>query len=199
VSSTWKYAASNHLPVLYRLGKLVTASLDLDATLGAIVDAAHELTGAESTAILLQDEDGALVIRIGRGVIASSVGERVSTRSSLAGRALRTGRPVLVDDMVSEVDRARPDLDQRSGTRSYLASPLIWRDEQLGVVTVGGGRPSMFGEDLVQLVTELQNKQRWQSLTPAPTPTSGGFGKREKLSCGSCLNVPLSSRGFSDR
>jgi hypothetical protein len=56
----------------------------------------------------------------------------------------------------------------------------------------------MFGEDLVQLVTELQNKQRWQSLTPAPTPTSGGFGKREKLSCGSCLNVPLSSRGFSD-
>jgi signal transduction histidine kinase len=146
---------SNHLPVLYRLGKLVTASLDLDATLGAIVDAAHELTGADSTAILLQDEDGSLVIRIGRGIIAASVGERVSVQSSLAGRALRTGGAVLVDDMVSEADRARPDIDQRSGTRSYLASPLIWRDEHVGVVTVGGGRPSMFGEDQVQLVTEL--------------------------------------------
>jgi len=31
---------------LYRVGKLVTVSLDLDATLNAITDGAHERTGA---------------------------------------------------------------------------------------------------------------------------------------------------------
>lgn len=145
----------NHLPLLYRLGKLVTANLDLNATLGAIVDAAHELTGADATAILLQDMEGSLVIRIGRGVIASSTGERVSVQSSLAGRALATGRTVVVNDMLSASDRARPDLDQRSGTRSYLASPLIWRNERLGVLTVGGGRPQMFEPSHVQVINEL--------------------------------------------
>jgi GAF domain-containing protein len=137
------------------LGKLVTASIDLDTTLSAIVDAARELTGADSSAILVQDDDDSLLIRVGRGVIGQSVGERVRVQSSLAGRALCEGQAVLVRDMLTEVGRARPDLDERSRTRSYLAAPLIWRGERLGVVTLGASDPAAFAEAEVQLVTEL--------------------------------------------
>ena len=49
--------ATEQIATLYRLGKMVTASLDLDATLAAIVDAARQLTGAEGSAILLLQRD----------------------------------------------------------------------------------------------------------------------------------------------
>jgi signal transduction histidine kinase len=143
------------LAVLYRLGKLVGESLDLDATLDAIVDAAHELIRADSTAILLSDANESLTIRVGRGVIASCIGERVSATGSIAGRALHTRRPIRIDDMQSQVERARPDLDEQSGTRSYLASPLIWGHEHLGVITVGRTRPASITDRHLELVSEL--------------------------------------------
>src|SRR5437868_5571619 len=97
---------------LYRLGKLVSASVDLDATLNAIVNAAQQLTGAASTAILLVEDDAAnLVVRAGTGPAVSTVGQHVPMSSGVAGRALAEGRPVLIDDMHNEPSRARPDLD----------------------------------------------------------------------------------------
>jgi signal transduction histidine kinase len=140
---------------LYRLGKLVSASLDLDTTLEAIADAAHELIGAESTAILLQEDGEHLVIRVGRGSVASAVGERVPIGAGVVGRALIEGRPVRIDDMLSETGRARPDLDDRFGIRSYLAAPLVWRGDTLGVVTMAATKPGVFGDAECTLAGEL--------------------------------------------
>src|SRR5579859_2810108 len=140
---------------LYRLGKLVSASLDLDTTLEAIVEAAHQLIGAESTAILLQEDGEHLVIRVGRGSVAGAIGERVPIGAGVVGRALIEGRPVTIDDMLTEPGRARPDLDERSGIRSYLAAPLVWRGDTLGVVTVASTQPGMFGEAECLLAAEL--------------------------------------------
>ena len=47
----------DELETLTRLGRTITGSLDLDAVLSAIVDAAVELTGAEEGSLLLLDED----------------------------------------------------------------------------------------------------------------------------------------------
>jgi len=140
---------------LYRLGKLVSASLDLDTTLEAIVAATHELIGAESTAILLQEDGENLVIRVGRGRAAGAVGERVPIGAGVVGRALIEGRPLAVEDMLTEPGRARPDLDERSGIRSYLAAPLLWRGDTLGVITVASPVPGVFGEEECALAGEL--------------------------------------------
>jgi two-component system NtrC family sensor kinase len=140
---------------LYRLSKLVSASLDLNTTLEAIVDAAHQLIGAESTAILLQEDGDHLVIRVGRGSAANTVGERVPIGAGIVGRALIEGRPVRIDDMLTETGRARPDLDARSGIRSYLAVPLVWRGDTLGVVTVAALQPGVFGEAETTLAGEF--------------------------------------------
>jgi len=140
---------------LYRLGKLVSASVDLDATLNAIVNAAQQLTGAASTAILLVEDDSNLMVRAGTGPAVSTVGQHVPMSAGVAGRALAEGRPILIDDMHNEPSRARPDLDALTGIRSYLATPLIWRDETLGVVTVGALEPGALGATDAQLVSEL--------------------------------------------
>jgi two-component system, NtrC family, sensor kinase len=140
---------------LYRLGKLVRASLDLDSTLAAIVDAVHELVEADSTALLLLEDDQLLTIRHGRGWVASAIGERVAVGAGVVGRALSEGRSILIDDMLSEPGRARPDLDKRSGIRSYLAVPLIWAGETLGLVTVGRSVAGALTARDTQLVDEL--------------------------------------------
>jgi signal transduction histidine kinase len=140
---------------LYRLGKLVSASVDLDATLNAIVNAAQQLTGAASTAILLVEDDTHLVVRAGCGPAVSAVGEHVPMSAGVVGRALAEGQPILIDDMHDEPSRARPDLDAITGIRSYLATPLIWRTETLGVVTVGALEPGALDTTDAQLVSEL--------------------------------------------
>jgi signal transduction histidine kinase len=140
---------------LYRLGKLVTASLDLDSTLKAIVDAAHQLIESESTAILLLENGEHLVIRAGCGAVVGAIGERVPLGAGVVGRALREGRPVSIDDMLNEPNRARPDLDARSGIRSFLAAPLIWRGVALGVITAAARSPGLYGETECELAAEL--------------------------------------------
>jgi signal transduction histidine kinase len=127
---------ADQLRAIYRVGKLVRASLDLDVTLSAIVAATREVTPAELTAILLLTEDNELEFRVGGGALATAVGQRVPVDAGIVGRALREGAPVLIPDLLVETGRARPDLDDVTGARAYIAAPLVWRGEVLGVVTV---------------------------------------------------------------
>src|SRR5438270_5570478 len=143
------------LRTLHEVGKVVTASLDLDATLGAIVEAAQRLTGAQLLGILLLEDDEHLVIRVGRGDVAAAVGERVRADQGIVGRALLAQQPVLVPDMLAEEDRARPDLDARSGLRTYFVMPLVWRGEPLGAVTVGSAEPAALSPTQAALIREL--------------------------------------------
>jgi signal transduction histidine kinase len=54
-----------------------------------------------------------------------------------------------------EPSRARPDLDDRTGLRSYIATPLIWREERLGVLTVGAPEPHALNSADAELFAEL--------------------------------------------
>jgi GAF domain-containing protein len=73
----------------------------------------------------------------------------------VVGQALIEGRPVHVDDMLTEPRRARSDLDVRSGIRSYLAAPLVWRGDALGVITAAAPQPGVFGKADCALAGEL--------------------------------------------
>ena len=48
---------------LYQVGRMVTASRDLEATLEAITEATHQLIGSDTTALALIEDDGRLVMR----------------------------------------------------------------------------------------------------------------------------------------
>src|SRR5260370_40888013 len=79
---------------LYQLGKLVSASVDLDATLNAIVNAAQQLTGAASTAILLVEDDAHLVVRAGTGPAVSAVGQHVPVSAGCGWRTPAAATPL---------------------------------------------------------------------------------------------------------
>lgn len=87
------------LEVLARIGRTVTAVLDLDEVLTTVVDSAVRLTGAEEGSLLLLDEEsGQLYMRASKNFdeeFASTF--RLQVRDSLAGQVLESGEPVVID------------------------------------------------------------------------------------------------------
>jgi signal transduction histidine kinase len=164
-----------HLVALHRVSKLVvTASLDLNATLIAIVEAARDVAGAEHAALLLL-EGNDLVFRFGRGASERLVGERLPSNTGVSARALREGRPVLVPDMWVEPDRAPGELGQRTGARGCIVAPLIWHGRPLGVVSVGASQPAAFAPGDAAIVGELAE------LAAAALARASAFAEEQRL------------------
>ena len=122
----------DELETLSRLGQTITASLDSDAVLSAIVDAAVELTGAEEGSLLLLDEStGDLYMRAAKNFQEDFVRTfRLPIQDTLAGSVLRTGQSVVLDESTPQKIKT-----------SYLVHALIYvplkiKDEVMGVLGV---------------------------------------------------------------
>lgn len=90
----------DNLRTVERLGQSITAKLDLDQVLTAIVDAAVELTGAEEGSLLLLDHaTGELYMRAARNFDTNFVQTfRLPIHDSLVSQVLHSGEPVIVDN-----------------------------------------------------------------------------------------------------
>jgi two-component system phosphate regulon sensor histidine kinase PhoR len=142
----------SELETLDRLGRSITATLDPDAVLSAIVGAAVELTGAEEGSLLLIDEPtGELYMRASRNFQEQFVRTfRIPVQDSLAGSVIRTGKPVLFDQ----------DIPQKIKT-AYLVQRLLYVPLQshghvFGVLGVDNRQKSTpFNEHHIQIASAL--------------------------------------------
>jgi two-component system NtrC family sensor kinase len=142
----------DNLEALQRVGRLVTASLDLDKVLMTAVDAAVELTGAEEGSLFLLDETtGELYIRAARNFQDDFVRTfQLPVHDSLAGQVLRTGKPITIDEKIPKKIKT-----------SYLVHTLIYVPLQvhghligvLGVDNRQTGHP--FSEEHITLMSAL--------------------------------------------
>ncbi len=127
----------NGLEGLSRVGRAVTALLDLDEILTTVVDAAVELTGAEEASLLLVDEaSGELYMRASKNFDEDfSRTFRLKADDSLAGQVISTGRPV-------KIDQASPQKIKTSYlVHSLLYCPLYVRGKVLGVLGIDNRTP----------------------------------------------------------
>jgi two-component system, OmpR family, phosphate regulon sensor histidine kinase PhoR len=120
------------LEILGRIGRSVTASLDLDSILSSVVEAAVDLTHAEQGSLLLVDPGtGELYIRaeknFGEKFVQTS---HVPADDTLAGQVITSGEPVLFNR----------DLPQKINTahivQSLIYVPLHTRFKTIGVLGV---------------------------------------------------------------
>jgi len=140
------------LETLQRIGRAVTALLDLDSVLTAVVDAAVEITGAEEGSLLLLDDNsGELYMRAARNFQDDFVRTfRLPTRDTLAGQVLRTGKPLTLDEKTP-----------RKIKSSYLVHTLIYTPLQIhgrmiGVLGVDNRQSGhSFLDDHVEVVSIL--------------------------------------------
>ncbi len=120
------------LKALQQIGRTVTALLDLDSVLSAVVDAAVQLTSAEEGSLLLLDEtSGELYMRASKNFQDEFVRTfRLPPTDTLAGQVLRSGEPLKIDKKIPEKIKT-----------SYLVHaiiyvPLMFRDRAIGVLEV---------------------------------------------------------------
>jgi signal transduction histidine kinase len=129
--------------LLHRYARLLEVSIELastldpDALMQNVVEAARELTGCEATSLLLHDPTTRhLHFEAATGALLAQ-GERivVPTSNSIAGWVYSHGEPLHVEDAVAD-DRFFPEVDvlTQFQTRSVLCVPLRTQDKTLGVI-----------------------------------------------------------------
>jgi two-component system, OmpR family, phosphate regulon sensor histidine kinase PhoR len=122
----------HELETLAHIGRTVTATLDQDAVLTTVVEAAVRLTEAEEGSLLLLDEEtGELYMRASKNFDEEFARTfRLQVRDSLAGQVIASGQPVILDESAPQKIKT-----------SYLVHSLVYvplrvRGRTIGVLGV---------------------------------------------------------------
>jgi GAF domain-containing protein len=137
---------------------LLNSTLDLDQLLSQIMSAASELTGAETSSLLLvEPESGDLTIFVATGESGAQVERRsVPAHQGIAGWVVDNGEAAVVESPKDD-PRFYAVMDQaiQFETRNLIAVPLKARDETIGVVEVINKRPGAFTDRDVEVALAL--------------------------------------------
>lgn len=143
---------------LVEVAGLLSSTLKLEQLLGLITESAAELLDAEtSSLLLLDDETGELIVDIATGEIGREiVQKRVPAGSGIAGWVVEKGEPTVVNSPRDD-PRFYGDIDAKSGfeTKSILAVPMRTKERVIGVIEVINKRGGDFEDDDVKLTSAL--------------------------------------------
>ena len=140
------------LEALQRVSRSITASLDLDQVLAAVVEAAVDLTGAEEGSLLLLEEgSGDLIMRAARNFGDDFVRTfRLPVEDTLPGEVLRSGKPVI------RAEQTPRKIKTAYLVHSIMYVPLIIQDRPIGVLGVDNQQSGhTFSEYHLKLVSTL--------------------------------------------
>lgn len=128
--------------LLYELGCAFGEKADLEDLVSLVVEKCCATFEAESAAVLLLDTKSdelyfPYVATDDKDLEARLLSLRFPADRGIAGEALRTGEPVMVNDAASD-PRFYGGVDKDSGltTRQMLTSPLETRDGNIGVIQI---------------------------------------------------------------
>ena len=129
--------------IFAELASQITASLDLDAILKNVCEAARELCGADVSVVATRDlATQAMIVRHWPGAPAPPV-ERLVPGEGLAGQVLLTGRPFRTDDYARD-SRLRNDpqpLMPADSVEAALAVAIQTESRVEGLLVVGNHAP----------------------------------------------------------
>ena len=140
---------------------LLNSTLDLDELLQQIMTSAAELLDAETSSLLLVDQEtGDLEITTATGKSGEQITRRkVPAHQGIAGWVVDNGEAAVVDSPKDD-PRFYAAMDQaiQFETRNMVAVPLTVRDQTIGVVEVINKRDGAFSDTDKELAQALANQ-----------------------------------------
>ena len=134
-----KKTSQGELDTILRFGSLINSSLNIEDVLNHAMKWAEEFMDAEASSVYeLNRERNEIFIRLARGEKREPVrGIRLNVGEGIAGWVVKTGRPVVSQD-VSKDKRFSDKYDKKTGfkTSSMICVPLIAKDEPIGALQV---------------------------------------------------------------
>ncbi|TAK32161.1 MAG: GAF domain-containing protein [Chloroflexota bacterium] len=126
----------------------IVSEVSLDTTLRLVVERARDLLGTDTSFLALVSPDQqCLEMAASVGVRTEVVKRlRLNLEEGIAGAAMRTGRPVIVDNYLRAPGLLRPPLDvmRDEGVISGIGAPMMKDGRLLGVLYVFNRRPTRF-------------------------------------------------------
>jgi serine phosphatase RsbU (regulator of sigma subunit) len=154
-------AEAARLRLLYELGCAFAARVELNELCAEVLARCREVLHAEGASILLLDaERDELYFPYVSGeneeVTARLLGMRFPASQGIAGRVLRSGQSVRVDDVAADPSFF-PGVDRQSGgtTRNLLCAPLTSSRGTIGVIQVLNRRERDFGDGVLDFLDAL--------------------------------------------
>ena len=129
-------AAENGL--LAEIGRIITSSLDINEVYEGFAQQVRRLIPFDRIAISIVDlESNSFTNEYVLGVFAEGreEGDRVGLAGTMVGHAIEYGEAVIFQGDMHELERRFPRM-VRSGLQSVLASPILFKNEVLGVLHV---------------------------------------------------------------
>lgn len=147
-----EHAQLSELMTLFEFSKSITSTIDLNALLEKILNAALEITNAQRGSILVLDQDSKkLSIGSARGLSEDVIRDtKLEIGEGISGRTFKEGKPLLVEDIEKDERTKRPNKPQYR-TKSFLSVPLMSN--------------SLHSQDEVLAVLNLTDKVSGESFT----------------------------------
>ncbi len=131
----------------------------LDSVLAIVIDEASRLTDASDALVLLLEPGGEwfrVSARRGPGVAGLASG-RLSVKSSLNGLVVKTGRPLVSEDAMTD-PRANQERARNLGVHSVVIAPLKIRDRTIGTIALHNKRSGSFNRADVEALCSFANQ-----------------------------------------
>ncbi|MDW7990667.1 MAG: GAF domain-containing protein, partial [Anaerolineae bacterium] len=152
---------AQELEVINEIGRTISSVLDPQALVRQIVDITKSRFGYHFVSILLVEdqhlvfEDGSEIGNTGRRLPPRSLTMDID-RPGITTDAARTGRPVLVNDVLN--DPRYITVPELSGTRAELAVPIEVKGRVIGVLDVQSDRLYAFTQTDVLVMASLASQ-----------------------------------------
>ncbi len=151
----------NKNEMLYLVGQQLNGTLDVDELIGETLNLMVNMIGATQGTVIVKDPKRDSWRRIvARELVDMPVVRDASVQiiaEGLAGLALRTGEPQLVEDTLHDA-RWLPLHDGVVRVRTALAIPLIRDRQELGVLTLTHNEPHRFGSEQLPIVLAVASQ-----------------------------------------
>jgi len=150
----------SNMMALADVGQVINSSLELDEVLRVVMDNIVRLTKAERGFLMLRDEKGEMVMRMGRNWEMESVNSSELTVSkSIVGRVVSSGEPLVTTNAQEDQRFMGQESVVAFNLRSILCVPLKVKNELIGVIYADNRiRAGIFAESERDLLVAFANQ-----------------------------------------
>jgi adenylate cyclase len=150
----------SNMLALAEIGQVVNSSLELDEVLRIVMDNIVRLTKAERGFLMLRDDRGEMVTRMGRNWEMESINPSELTVSrSVVGRVIETGEPIVTTNAQEDKRFVGQESIVAFNLRSILCVPLKVKNDLIGVIYADNRiRTGIFADSEKDLLTAFANQ-----------------------------------------
>jgi putative methionine-R-sulfoxide reductase with GAF domain/HAMP domain-containing protein len=150
----------SELRTVYQIGQDITATLEVDETLQAILDRVHDVIAYDAAEITLLDrQENALIVTAWSGEerLTDTRGKSYQIGEGFTGTIGQERQSLLVSDIQTHADRqaVAGQLIEDIPIHSLLGVPLLIRDRLVGTVELVSGRVEAFDENDQRLLETI--------------------------------------------